>query len=56
MPELAGRELRVVDVAGSDALLSSYGERIPVLAARGRELCAPFVRDDVVEWLETLGD
>lgn len=31
MPELAGLELRVVDVAEDDALLARYGEQIPVL-------------------------
>jgi hypothetical protein len=31
MPELAGQAVRVVDVATDDALLSRYGERLPVL-------------------------
>jgi len=31
MPELAGMELRVVDVATDDGLLEQFGERVPVL-------------------------
>lgn len=31
MPELAGLELRVVDVAEDDELLERYGEHVPVL-------------------------
>lgn len=31
MPELAGMELRVVDIATDDALLERFGEQIPVL-------------------------
>ncbi len=31
MPELAGMELRVVDIASDDALLDRFGEQIPVL-------------------------
>lgn len=31
MPELAGMELRVVDVAADDVLLEQFGERVPVL-------------------------
>ena len=31
MPELAGVELRVVDVASDDSLVRRYGERLPVL-------------------------
>lgn len=31
MPELAGLELRVVDVADEDLLLERYGEQVPVL-------------------------
>ena len=46
MPELAGRQLDVVDVAEDDALLSRYGERLPVLCvtsgARRDELAWPF--------------
>lgn len=33
MPELAGCSVRVVDVAGQDALIERYGERLPVLLA-----------------------
>ena len=31
MPDIAGLELRVVDVADDDKLLETYGERVPVL-------------------------
>ncbi len=31
MPDIAGLELRVVDVAHDDKLLEAYGERVPVL-------------------------
>ena len=31
MPELAGMELRVVDVANDDVLLERFGEQVPVL-------------------------
>ncbi len=47
MPELRGRALRVVDVAGDDALLERYGERVPVLRIGGRELDWPFDAEDV---------
>ena len=31
MPDIAGLELRVVDVVSDDDLLERYGERVPVL-------------------------
>jgi len=31
MPDIAGLELQVVDVAGDDNLLEAYGEQVPVL-------------------------
>ena len=31
MPDIAGLELRVVDVVSDDELLTAYGERLPVL-------------------------
>jgi len=31
MPDIAGLELRVVDVVSDDELLAAYGERLPVL-------------------------
>lgn len=31
MPDIAGLELRVVDVVTEDGLLETYGERVPVL-------------------------
>jgi len=54
MPEMAGLQLQVVDVAANDALLARYGEQIPVLRACGRELSAPFARKDVVTFLDAL--
>lgn len=47
MPELRGRALAVLDVAGDDALLERYGERVPVLAVGDLELDWPFTRDEV---------
>ncbi len=41
MPELAGLELRVVDVAEDDALLERYGEQVPVLQLFTLEEAAP---------------
>ncbi len=49
MPELRGRALRVVDVAGDDALLERYGERVPVLRIGGTELEWPFDGEDIKE-------
>jgi len=51
MPELRGRALEVVDVAGHDRLLERYGERVPVLLFRGRELGWPFDREEVVRFV-----
>ena len=31
MPDIAGLELRVLDVVSDDGLLADYGERVPVL-------------------------
>ncbi len=31
MPDIAGLELRVLDVVSDDELLEAYGERVPVL-------------------------
>lgn len=42
MPELNGRTLTVIDVADDDALLTRYGERLPVLRLAGAELDWPF--------------
>lgn len=47
MPELAGRSLQVVDIAGDDALVERYGERLPVLLVGGREFDWPFSRADL---------
>ncbi len=35
-------EIRLLDVAEDDALIDAYGERIPVIHCRGRELAWPF--------------
>ncbi|MFU8816420.1 MAG: glutaredoxin family protein [Pseudomonadales bacterium] len=51
MPELRGRQLRVVDVVEDDALLERYGMRLPVLLAGARELNWPFAADDVAGFL-----
>ena len=54
MPEIAGQELRVVDIAGDDALLTKYSEQIPVLRVLDEELAAPFTRQDILRWLDRL--
>ena len=54
MPEMAGHELLVVDIAGSDELLARYGETIPVLKAGDAELCAPFDRAGIIAWLDAV--
>jgi hypothetical protein len=42
LPDLAGTQLNVVDIADDDELMAQYGERIPVLRLDDRELNAPF--------------
>ena len=49
MPELRGRTLRTIDVANDDALVETYGPRLPVLAVGGRELAWPFTAADVAD-------
>lgn len=39
-----------VDIAEDDALVASYGERIPVLRAGDAELCWPFSLLDVMRF------
>ena len=41
MPELAGLELRVVDVADDDDLLERYGDQVPVLQVYKAEAAGP---------------
>lgn len=48
MPELRGRPLQVIDVAGDDVLEERYGSRLPVLLAGTHELTWPFAREDVI--------
>jgi len=47
IPEVAGTVLEVCDIASDDALVSRYGERLPVLLVGGQELDWPFDRADV---------
>lgn len=54
MPEMAGCELRTVDIAADDELMQAYGEVIPVLKARDHELISPFDRASVQSWLAQL--
>lgn len=42
LPNLAGTQLNVVDIANDDELMQQYAERIPVLRLGDRELNAPF--------------
>jgi hypothetical protein len=55
MPELAGRSVRVVDVAGDDRLMEAYGATLPVLQllCKGREETVhwPFDRAAVIALL-----
>ena len=52
MPEMAGYELRTIDIAADDQLMAAYGDKIPVLEAGGRLLCYPLDRAAVLAWLE----
>jgi hypothetical protein len=54
MPQVAGLELVVVDIAADSRLVEAYGERIPVLRALGEELDAPFSADQVLRFLDRL--
>lgn len=54
MPELRGFALVVVDVAQDAQLTERYGERLPVLLFRGRELDWPFTGADLRDWLAGL--
>lgn len=44
-------EVQKVDIAEDDELIARYGERIPVLRYRGRELAWPFGLLDIRERL-----
>lgn len=48
MPELRGRPLQVIDVAGDEVLEERFGSRLPVLLAGSHELSWPFAREDVI--------
>ena len=68
MPDIAGLELRVVDVVSDDGLLSAYGERVPVLQLftaptpealatsphLALEMAWPFTPDSIVAALQKL--
>jgi len=68
MPDIAGLELRVVDVVSDDVLLETYGEKVPVLqlftAASAEALAAepdlvlelawPFTPDSITKALRKL--
>ena len=54
MPQIAGLELVVLDIADDEAYLSAYAERIPVLRALDQELDAPFATQDVLRFLDRL--
>ena len=51
MPELGGLTLVVVDVADDPRLNERYGESLPVLVFRGRELNWPFTASGLRDWL-----
>lgn len=59
MPELAGMELRVLDIATDDHYLETYGERLPVLQfwqaqRQALELEWPFTGQQVSDELSRL--
>ena len=54
MPEIAGLQLVVVDIAHDPQLESVYAEQIPVLRAMGQELAAPFSATEILKFLERL--
>jgi hypothetical protein len=54
MPEVAGLELVVTDIADDPQLMSAYADRIPVLRALGQELAAPFGAREVLGFLDRL--
>ena len=54
MPELGGMTLSVRDIALDEDLVARYGERLPVLRARGAELAWPFDAPGVLRWLSDL--
>ncbi len=54
MPEVAGLELVVVDIADNPQLASVYAEHIPVLRALDQELAAPFAAKEVLRFLDRL--
>ncbi|MFP6815921.1 MAG: glutaredoxin family protein [Pseudomonadales bacterium] len=47
MPELRGRSLEVIDIAGDEELVSRYGERLPVMRVGAQELDWPFGRAEI---------
>ena len=51
---LPGWEFVTVDIVNNDALLTEFGERIPVLRANGAQLAWPFDRDRIHAWLSDL--
>lgn len=51
MPEMAGYYLESIDIADDPDLLERYGDKIPVLAIAGEELCAPIDRSSLQQWL-----
>ena len=54
MPEVAGLELVVTDIADDPQLMAAYAERIPVLRALDQELAAPFAAREVLGFLDRL--
>lgn len=52
LPTMAGRRLRVVDVASDASLLDRYGPRLPVLLIGDTELDWPFSAEQVAARLE----
>ena len=58
MPELAGTQLKVVDVAQDEVLQARYGERLPVLSVAGGgmplELEWPFDTSSIVTSIRQL--
>lgn len=51
LPEVAGNELLVFDIANDAGLVERYGDSIPVLRCGESELKAPFDAQDVRQFL-----
>ena len=49
-----GLKVTTKDISVSAALVEEFGERIPVVQCDGRELEAPFDKDQLEAWISSL--